>query len=196
MSIISYNEATIRKIIMHDGEPYEVLASHVFRKQQRKPVNATKLKNLLSGRVVEHSFQVSDKIDEADISKKPVKYIYESKGEFWFHPEKTPAERFTIAGALIGDKKQWMRPNDVYNAIVWTNEDEEEQIIGVDLPIKMDLRVKEAAPAVKGNTSSGASKTVVLETGAEVNVPLFINEGDIVTVNTETNEYVGRAEKN
>jgi elongation factor P len=196
MAIISYNEATLRKIIMHDGEPYEVLASHVFRKQQRKPVNATKLKNLLTGRVVEHSFQVSDKIDEADISKKPVKYIYEAKGEFWFHPEGKPAERFTIAGALIGDKKQWMRPNDTYNSIVWTNEDEEEQIIGVDLPIKMDLKVKEAAPAVKGNTSSGASKIVTLETGAEVTVPLFINEGDKVIINTETGEYVGRAEKN
>lgn len=196
MSIISYNEATVRKIIMHDGEPYEVLASHVFRKQQRKPVNATKLKNLLSGRVVEHSFQVSDKIDEADIGKKPVKFIYEAKGEFWFHPEGKPAERFTIAGPLIGDKKQWMRPNDTYNAIVWTNEDDEEQIIGVDLPIKIDLKVTEAAPAVKGNTSSGASKMVKLETGSEIPVPLFINEGDKVTINTETGEYVGRAEKN
>lgn len=193
--MLAYNDATIRKIIMHDGEPYEVMASHVFRKQQRKPVNATKLKNLLTGRVVEHSFQVSDKIEEADISKKPVKFIYEAKGEFWFHPETAPADRFTIAGDLIGDKKQWMKSNDVYKSIVWTNEDDEEQIIGVDIPIKMTLKVKEAAPAVKGNTSSGASKTVVLETGAEVNVPLFINEGDFVIVNTETNEYVGRAEK-
>lgn len=195
MSILAYNEATIRKIIMHEGEPYEVLASHVFRKQQRKPVNATKLKNLLSGRVVEHSFQVSDKIDEADISKKSVKFIYEAKGEFWFHPEKSPADRFTIAGDLIGDKRQWMKPNDVYNAIVWTNEDDDEQIIGVDLPIKMDLKVTEAAPAVKGNTSSGASKIVTVEGGATVTVPLFINEGDFITVNTETNDYVGRAEK-
>jgi elongation factor P len=89
-----------------------------------------------------------------------------------------------------------MRPGDTYNAIIWTNEDDEEQIIGVAIPIKMDLKVKEAAPAVKGNTSSGALKTIVLETGAEINVPLFINEGDSVTVNTETGEYVGRAEKN
>lgn len=180
---------------MHDGEPYEVLASHVFRKQQRKPVNATKLRNLISGRVVEHSFQVSDKIEEADISKRSVKFIYEQKGEFWFHPDGKPSERFTIAGSLIGEKKQWMKPNDVYNSIVWTNEDEEEQIIGIDLPIKMNLKVTESAPAVKGNTSSGALKSVVLETGATINVPLFINEGDFVTVNTETNEYVGRAEK-
>lgn len=194
--MLAYNEATIRKIIMHEGEPYEVLASHVFRKQQRKPVNATKLKNLLNGRVVEHSFQVSDKIDEADISKKPVKFIYTQKGDHWFHPENKPAERFTIGADLIGDRSIWMRAGDTYNAIIWTNDEDEEQIIGVAVPIKMDLKVKEAAPAVKGNSATGASKTVVLETGASINVPLFINEGDVVTVNTETSEYVGRAEKN
>lgn len=194
--MLAYNEATVRKIIMHEGEPYEVLASHVFRKQQRKPVNATKLKNLLNGRVVEHSFQVSDKIDEADIAKKPVKFIYAQKGEFWFHPDNKPAERFTIPADLIADKANWMKPNDVYNAIVWTNDDtDEEKIITIDIPIKMDLKVTEAAPAVKGDTSSGAMKTVTLETGAEINVPLFINQGDLVTVNTETGDYVGRSEK-
>lgn len=194
--MLTYNEVVPRKVIIHNGEPYEVQTSHVFRKQQRKPVNATKLKNLLTGRVVEHSFAVSDKVDEADMTKRPVKFIYEAKGEFWFHPDGKPAERFTISGDIIGDQKKWMKAGDTYDIRIFTNEDEEEQIIGVDLPIKMALLVKEAAPAVKGNTSSGASKTVVLETGAEINVPLFINEGDVVTVNTETNEYVGRAEKN
>ena len=193
--MLAYNEVTIRKIIIHDDEPYEVMASHVFRKQQRKPVNATKLKNLLTGRVVEHSFAVSDKVEEADMKKSPIKFLYEQKGEFWFHPDGKPAERFTLAVDIIGDKKQWMRTGDVYNAVVFTNDEDEERIIGLALPIKMDLKVKESAPAVKGNTSSGALKGVVLETGATVYVPLFINEGDVVTINTETNEYVGRADK-
>lgn len=193
--MLAYNEVTLRKIILHEGEPCEVLASHVFRKQQRKPVNATKLRNLLSGRVIEHSFQVSDKVEEADMKKSPIKFIYEQKGEFWFHPEGKASERFTLSADIIGDKKQWLRAGDTYNAIIFTNDDEEEQIIGLALPIKMDLKVTESAPAVKGNTSSGALKTVVVETGATVNVPLFINEGDFVTINTETNEYVGRAEK-
>ena len=195
MSLLAYNEVVPRKVIIHDGEPFEVMSSHVFRKQQRKPVNATKLKSLISGRVVEHSFAVSDKVDEADMTKRPVKFIYEQKGEFWFHPEGKPAERFTIPAASIGDQKQWMKAGDTYNVRIFTNDEEEELIIGVDLPIKMDLKVKEAAPAVKGNTSSGALKAVVLETGATLYVPLFINEGDFVTVNTDTNEYVGRAEK-
>lgn len=193
--MLAYNEVTLRKIIMHEGEPCEVMASHVFRKQQRKPVNATKLKNLLSGRVIEHSFQVSDKIDEADMKKSPMKFLYEQKGEFWFHPDGKPAERFTLSADIIGDKKQWLRTGDTYNAVIFTNDDDEEQIIGLALPIKMDLKVTEAAPAVKGNTSSGASKIVTLETGATATVPLFINEGDFITINTETNEYVGRAEK-
>lgn len=193
--MLAYNDVVPRKVILHDGEPYEVMTSHVFRKQQRKPVNATKLKSLLTGRVVEHSFAVSDKVDEADMTKRPVKFIYEQKGEFWFHPEGKPAERFTISADVIGDQKQWMKPNDTYNVRIFTNDDDEELIIGVDLPIKMDLKVKESAPAVKGNTSSGALKAAILETGATLYVPLFINEGDSVTINTETGEYVGRADK-
>ena len=193
--MLAYNEAVPRKVIIYEGEPYEVLTSHVFRKQQRKPVNATKLKSLLNGRVVEHSFAVSDKIEEADMTKRPVKFIYEAKGEFWFHPDGKPAERFTISGDIIGDQKKWMKINDVYDARIFTNDDDEERIIGINLPVKMELKVTESAPAVKGNTSSNALKTVVLETGAEINVPMFINEGDKVTINTETGEYVGRADK-
>ena len=194
--MLAYNEVVPRKYIIHNDEPYEVMTSHVFRKQQRKPVNATKLKNLLTGRVVEHSFAVSDKVDEADMTKKPVKFIYMQKGEYWFHPEGKPAERFVMNNDILGNQTQWLKPNSTYDSVVFTNDDDEEQIIGLALPIKLDLKVIEAAPAVKGNTSSGASKTVKLETGAEISVPLFINEGDVVRINTDTGEYVERAEKN
>lgn len=195
MAILSYNEVVPRKYIIHDEEPYEVLTSHVFRKQQRKPVNATKLKNLLTGRVVEHSFAVSDKIEEADMRKTPVKFIYEQKGEYLFHPDGKPAERFVMKTEILGDQTKWLRSGDTYDAVVFTNENDEERIIGLSLPIKMILKVTEAAPAVKGNTSSGASKIVKLETGATLTVPLFINEGDVVRVNTETGEYAERVEK-
>ncbi len=194
--MLAYNEVTIRKIVLHDDEPHEVLASHVFRKQQRKPVNATKLKNLLTGRVVEISFQVSDKVEEADMKKSPIKFIYEQKGVYWFHPDNKPNERFELDKALLDGKEQWLKTGETYQALIFTNDEDEERIIGVALPVKIDLKVTESAPAVKGNTSSGALKSVILETGAQVNVPLFINEGDIVTINTETGDYVGRAEKN
>ena len=194
--MLDYNEIVPRKFIIHDDEPYEVLTSHVFRKQMRKPVNATKLRNLITGRVVEVSFQATEKVDEADMRKSPVRFIYEAKGEYWFHHDGKPADRFTISTDTLGDTVKWIRENNNYDAIIFTNDEDEEQIIGLAIPIKMDLKVKEAAPAVKGNTAQGASKTVVLENGTEVNVPLFINEGDVVRVNTDSGEYVERVEKN
>ncbi len=194
--MLDYNEVVPRKFIIHDDEPYEVLTYHVFRKQMRKPVNATKLRNLITGRVVEVSFQATDKVEEADMKKTPVKFIYEAKGEYWFHYEGKPADRFTISTDTLGNAVKWIRANDSYEAVVFTDDEENERIIGLSIPIKMVLKVKEAAPAVKGNTAQGASKSVVLENGTSVNVPLFINEGDLVKINTDTGEYVERAEKN
>lgn len=194
--MLDYNEVVPRKYILHDGEPYEVLTSHVFRKQMRKPVNATKIRNLISGRVVEISFQATEKVEEADMKKTPVKFIYEAKGEYWFHYDGKPAERFTISADTLGGVVKWIRAGDIYDAVIFTNDDDEEQVIGLSIPVKMDLKVKEAAPAVKGNTAQGALKNVVLENGTTINVPLFINEGDVIRVNTDTGEYVERVEKN
>ena len=192
--MLAYNEATVRKVIIYEDQPYEVMASHVFRKQQRKPVNATKLKNMITGRVVEVSFQVSDKIEEADLERRPTKFIYAAKGEYWFHPANKPADRFTLSPDMIGEQVKWLSAGDTVDALVFTYDDEE-KIIGVKLPIKMDFKVKETVPAVKGNTATGASKMAVLQNGTEIYVPLFINEGDTIKINTETGEYVERATK-
>src|SRR4051812_13414254 len=99
--MLEYNEITLRKYVIFEGEPYEVLDSHVFRKQQRKPVNAVKMRNLISGRIVEHSFHVSDKVDEADLDTKKVKYLYTNKGEWWFCDETNPANRFQLKEDLL-----------------------------------------------------------------------------------------------
>src|ERR1700733_12240492 len=104
MAMLEYNEVVERKYIVLDGEPYECLTSHVFRKQQRKPVNATKLKNLLTGKVTEMSFHVSDKIEEAEIDKKEVKYLYTNKGEFWFCEVNDPSQRFTVTDVIMEGK--------------------------------------------------------------------------------------------
>ncbi len=82
--MLAYSEILKRKIIILDGEPYEVLSAHIFRKQQRKPVNQTKLKHLISGKVTEYSFHAADKVEEADIPKYQLKFLYQKKGEFWF----------------------------------------------------------------------------------------------------------------
>lgn len=190
MAVLSYNEITIKKVIIHDGEPCLVISSHVFRKQKRKPVNNTKLKNLKNGRLVEVTFHVSETADEADMETKVVTFIYRKSGEYWFHFAGNPSERFSLTEDLVGDQGRFLKERSDIDALIFNDE-----IIGLKLPIKMDLKVKEAAPAVKGNTSSGALKEVTLETGATIMVPMFINEGDIICVNTESGDYSSRAEK-
>ncbi len=192
MAMLEYNEIKERKHIIFEGEPYEVLDSHVFRKQQRKPVNQTKLKNMISGRVVEHSFHQSDKAVEAELETKQTKYLYSNpkKNEVWFCYENKPSERFSLSENVIGQSLKFLKENSLVNAMIF-----EDKIIDVKLPIKVELKVTEAPPSIKGNTAQGGNKQVTLETGANVNVPLFINEGDIITINTETGEYTDRVSK-
>jgi len=191
MAMLDYSEITKGKYIVFEGGPYEVLDSHVFRKQQRKPVNATKLKNLITGKITEPSFHVSDKAEEAEIEKKDVKYLYTSRGEFWFCDPVDPSKRFKIDEYLIGPASKFIKTNTVVTSLEFKGD-----IIGMKLPIKVELKVTEAHEATKGNTAQGATKQVVVETGAIVNVPMFIKEGEMIRINTETGEYTERASGN
>lgn len=194
--MLDYNEVTIHKYIIYENEPWEVIGSHVFRKQQRKPVNAAKLRNLVTGRVTEVSFHVSDKVEEADIDKKEVKYLYTNRGEYWFCEASDPSKRFELPEEMIGAPAKFLKPNTIVDAMLFddpSNPSGQGKIIGIKFPIKMELKVTEAEDATRGNTAQGATKGVVLETGAEIQVPMFIKEGDIVRVNTETGEYTDRA---
>ncbi len=193
MAMLEYNEVRERKIILWDGEPYEVIHSHVFRKQQRKPVNATKIKNLITGRVAEISFGSSEKVEEADISTRPAIYLYKTKNEAWFCDIKDKSKRFTIKEDVVGDKLKFIKENTEIEQIIFTDSDDEERIIGIKVPIKVELEVKEAPPAIKGASVTGGNKVVVMETGATINAPLFVEVGDRIRINTETGEYVERA---
>ncbi len=186
--MLEYNEIRLRKVIVWQDEPYEVIDSHVFRKQQRKPVNQTKLKNLITGKVIEQAFHQSEKVNEAEIESRDIKYLYSNKGEYWFCEKSDPAKRFQLPTELVADKIIYVRPNDLVQLLSFDS-----QPIGLGIPIKVKLKVKEAAPAVRGNTVQGGTKQIVLETGATVNSPLFVNEGDIVEINTETGEYSSRS---
>ena len=195
--MLAYNEIKPKTFIILDGEPYEVLSSWVFRKQQRKPVNQTKLRNIKTGKVVEHSFHQSETAVEADIQTKKVMFLFQkpsrdrSQNEFWFHEDGNPATRFALPQEKLGINPLFLKQNAPVDALVFG-----EEIIGISLPIKMTLAVKEAPPSIRGSTAQGGNKLAVLETGATVTVPLFVNQGDRIVVNTETGEYVERAEKN
>lgn len=192
--MLQYNEIKEKKIIIYDDEPCEVVESHVARTQQRKPQNQVKLKSLISGKTIAATFHVSDTADEADIEKREVMFLYHNRGEYWFSNPKDKGERFKLEDSIMDENtKKFLKENEIVTALVWTTDDDEEKTIGVKLPIKMDLRVKEAPPAVRGDTSKGGNKYIVLENGATITAPMFINEGDTVRINTETGEYVERA---
>ena len=190
MAILSYNEITQKKVIEYNGDPYEVLSSHVFRMQQRKPVNQTKLRNLLSGKVLEISFHQSETVPEADIGKLNATYLYTNRGESWFCEEGNPKNRFSFPEDSVHEKIQWIKGNAPVEVMTY-----KDKPATIEIPIKVDLKVTEAPPAVKGDTATGGSKQVIVESGATVNTPLFINAGDIIKVNTDTGEYVERVEK-
>lgn len=190
MAMLAYNQVTPKTVILYNDEPYIVLSSHVFRKQQRKPVNITKIKNLISGRVVEVTFHQNENIEEAELENRTITFIYEQKGDFWFHTAGNPGDRFSLSGDVVGDAGKFIKPKSDLEAIVFNDE-----IIGVKIPIKVELRVTEAMEAVKGNTAQGAQKEVKLETGTMIMAPMFIGEGDVIAVNTETGQYAERITK-
>lgn len=190
MAILSYNEITQKKVIEYNGEPYKVLSSHVFRMQQRKPVNQTKLQHLVSGKVIEISFHQSESVPEAEIETMDATYLYTNRGESWFAEAGNPKNRFAFPEEVVHDKVQWLTQNSPVECLVFRDKP-----VTLEIPIKMDLKVTDAPPAVKGDTATGGTKQVTLESGASVNTPLFINEGDMLRINTETGEYVERMEK-
>ncbi|KND46821.1 MAG: elongation factor P [Parcubacteria bacterium C7867-004] len=190
MAILSYNEIVQKKVIEYNGEPYEVLSSHVFRMQQRKPVNQTKLKHLVSGKVTEISFHQNESVPEADIETIDATYLYTNRGESWFTEKGNPKNRFSFPEDVVHEKVQWLVQNAEVEALLY-----KDKPVLVKIPIKVDLKVTDAPPAVKGDTATGGSKIITLESGATINTPLFINEGDVLRINTETGEYVERVEK-
>ncbi len=188
--MLSYTELRKGIIFSMDNQPYEVLESNFLRMQQRKAVVQAKIRNLITGKVLDRNFQPSDKLEEAELEKKTAVFIYQNRGEYWFHEEGNPKNRFILAKETIGTSADFLKPNTVINSVTF-----KDKVIKVIAPIKTDLKVTEAPPSIKGNTAQGGTKVVTLETGAKISAPLFINIGDMIRINTDTGEYVERAEK-
>jgi elongation factor P len=195
MATLDYDEIKPRKYILVDGQPFEILEYHVARTQKRKPQNQVKMRNLLNGKVIPATFHASDTAEEADISRREALFLFSNnKGEYWFCDPKDRAKRFQIDADVIGDSAKYLKDNTLVDTKVFEYEDEE-RVIGVTLPIKMNFVVKDAPPAIKGNTASGGGKLVTLETGAQITTPFFIEVGETIVVNTDTGEYVERLKK-
>lgn len=172
-----------------DGEPYEILESSPMKKAQRRVVIQTKIKNLLTGSVFDRNFHQGETFKTAELVKFEAKFLYNHRDRFFFSEMKDPSKRFDLGKEIIGDAARFLKQNQIVEGVSF-----QEKIINIILPIKVQLRVKEAPPGIKGDRAQGGSKAVILETGAQINVPLFVETDDIVEINTESGEYVRRAE--
>ena len=188
--MLSYNELKIGTLFVKDGQPYQVTGYEFVRMQQLKPVAKLKIKNLISGKATNYTAHQNESFEEAEIKTIPVKFIYQHQDKYWFHEIDNPKNRFSLDKNIIGESIQYLKPDTTTKALKFKN-----QIINIELPIKIDLKVIEAPPTIKGDTAQGGTKSITVETGAKINVPLFIKEGDIIKINTQSGEYVERTEK-
>lgn len=188
--MLQYNEVRPGVAVLVEGEPYVCTWNNVMQKQQRRPVNQTKLRHIIRGNVIEYSFQQSDKLEEAEIESKTAVFIFhdERKGEWVFHDTKDKSKRFTVSDDVVGEPGRFLKANTEV-----TTKSFDGKLFSVMLPIKVDLKVTEAPPSIRGNTAQGGSKVVTLETGATIDAPLFVEAGDVIRINTTTGEYVERA---
>ena len=181
-----------------EDQPWEVLDSLHVKMAQRRPVMQTKIRNLISGGVQEKTFQQGDTFQEANLEKKEIKFLYSSKGQYWFCEANDPSKRFSFTEDFLGTGAKFFKPNSLVTGMVFSAQGGsasggDEKIITVKSPIKVNLRIKEAPPGIKGDRAQGGTKEAVLETGATIQVPLFIEIDDLIEVNTELGEYVKRA---
>lgn len=185
---LGVNDLKPKLYFIFEDQPCIVIETHHLKMQQRRPVVQTRFRNLLSGKVLERNFAQSDIFEEADIKREEVKYLYGHRGQYWFVNPKDPSKRFELPEEIVGDQTRFLRANTILEALSW-----DDKIINISLPIKMEFTVTEAPPGIRGDTATGGTKQVTIDTGATVNVPLFINQNERIIINTETGDYVERA---
>jgi elongation factor P len=188
-NMISYSELEKGIQIILDGEPYEIIEGAPMFKGRGHSVFQAKIKNLKTGKVVSQTFHPSDIFEEAKVFKKEIKFLYFHRKKYVFCEKGNPSNRFTLSAEEIGEKINFLKENQIVEALLFEN-----KIINIILPIKIILKVAQAPPGIKAGRAEAGTKQVILETGAKINAPLFIDKGDTIEINTETGEYVRRIE--
>ncbi len=187
MAVLSIAEIRRGKVILVDEKPYLVTENIFNKRAQRTGMMETKLKSLLTGDVISKTFRGGDMATEANVSYQRCQYLY-ANGDNYNFMNNTTFEQFSLPAEQLGLWAKFLLEGSDVDTMYFNN-----LPVGIELPAKIVLQVKESPPSVKGDTATSASKQVTLETGYVVNVPLFIKEGDKVKINTETGEYVERA---
>lgn len=172
---------------MLDGSPFNILDVDFVKPGKGQAFTRVRIKNLKTDRVIEKTFKANDSVEAADITEVDAQYLY-SDGEQWHFMANETFEQHAVGKAAASDAVQWLKEEDVCTLLLWNNE-----VISITPPNFVTLKVVETDPGLRGDTSGGGGKPATLETGAVVRVPLFINIGDVLRVDTRTGEYSSRA---
>jgi elongation factor P len=175
--------------IMIDGDPCAIIENEFVKPGKGQAFNRVKIRNLKTGRVVERTFKSGESVEAADVMDVDLQYLY-SDGEFWHFMDPKSFEQQAAGANAIGDAVKWLKEQDMCEVTLWNGEP-----ISVTPPNFVLLTVTDTDPGVRGDTSGGGGKPATLETGAVVRVPLFIDIGELLKIDTRTGEYVGRAKE-
>lgn len=186
--MLNINDIKIGKGIVLSGEPYAVIFCEHSKMGRAGAVLRTKVKNLITGAILEKTFQGADKIEEAEIEKSQAQYLYK-EGENYVFMDNENYDQFFLAREVLGNSSEYLIEGTEAIILNFNNNP-----VNIELPVKMKLKVVEAPPGIKGDTASGGDKLVKLETGLEITAPLFIKQGDEIIVNTEKGKYVSRVQ--
>jgi elongation factor P len=187
MAYYSTNEFKAGLKVMLDSDPCSILENEYVKPGKGQAFNRVKLRNLKTGRVLEKTFKSGDSLPGADIVEIEMEYLY-NDGELWHFMVSETFEQHAIAAQLIAETASWLKAQDICVVMLWNG-----QPLSVTPPNFVTLQVTETEPGIKGDTVSGATKPATLETGATIRVPLFVNVGDVLKVDTRTGAYVSRA---
>jgi elongation factor P len=187
MATYSTNEFKSGLKIMLDGDPNAIVENEFVKPGKGQAFNRVKVRNLKTGRVIERTFKSGESVEAADVIDTDLQYLY-SDDEFWYFMDPNTFEQIGAAESAVADTVKWLKEQDMYTVTLWNGAP-----ISVTPPNFVVLKVTDTDPGLRGDTSGGGGKPATLETGAVVRVPLFMEIGEIVKVDTRTGEYVGRA---
>ena len=189
MATYSTNEFRRGLKVMLDGDPCTIIENEFVKPGKGQAFNRVKLRNLKTGRVWERTFKSGETIEAADVIDTEMQYLY-SDGQAWHFMDPETFEQVAADEAAVADAKQWLKEQDICTVTLWNGVP-----ISVTPPNHVVLKVVDTEPGVRGDTATGAVKPATLETGAVVQVPLFIDIGDLLKVDTRSGEYISRAKE-
>jgi len=187
MATFSTNQFKSGLKILLDGEPYSIVENEFVKPGKGQAFNRVKVRNLKTGKVIDRTFKSGDTVEGADVIETELQYLY-SDGEFYHFMDPNSFEQQAAGAAAVGDAAKWLKEQDLCNVTLYNGAP-----LSVDPPPHVTLKITQTDPGLRGDTSSGGSKPATLETGAVVQVPLFIEEGEVVKVDTRTGSYISRA---